>query len=141
MTFVITPISKAYKRTGSQDSKRDYEDQQARVSEGSEWMWDDAKGNKSVVGGIFGFAFNGDRIEFHRITRVADPTERLPLWAENVGQGHRRVLFLSARLYSMPWKEWLSHNGMRKVQGSNYPRGMDIPLLERLVFHKYEFVE
>ena len=102
-------------------------------------MWDDAKGNKSVVGGIFGFAFNGDRVEFHRITRVADPKERLPQWAANAGQGERQVLFLSARLYTMPWKEWLSFNGMRKVQGSNYPRGMDIPFLARLV--EYEFVE
>lgn len=138
-TFVITPISKAYKQVGTQDSRRDYEDQQARVSAGHELMWDDAKGNKSVVGGIFAFAFNGDRVEFHRITRVADPTERLPLWAANVGHGQRQVLFLSARRYSMPWREWLSLNGMRKVQGSNYPRGMDIPLLARLV--EYEFVD
>jgi len=104
-------------------------------------MWDDAKGNKSVVGGIFGFAFNDDRIEFHRITRVADPTERLPLWADNVGQGHRNVLFLSARLYTMQWGEWLSFGGMRKVQGSVYPRGMDIPLLTRIVLNEYEYVE
>ena len=132
-TCVITPICKTYKPVGSgiPDSRRDYENQQARVYAGNSWMWDDAAANESKVGGIFGFVFNGDRIQFHRITRVADPKERLPIWSENVGQGNRNVLFLGGELYSMSWADWLALGGMPKVQGSTYPRAMDIEALKR----------
>ena len=97
------------------DSRRDYENQQARVYAGNSWMWDDAAANESKVGGIFGFVFNGDRIQFPRITRVADP----------------KVLFLGGELYSMSWADWLALGGMPKVQGSTYPRAMDIESLKR----------
>ena len=132
-TLVISPISQKYKpvSSGIPDSLRDYENQQARVFAGNQWMWDDAKGNESVVGGIFGFAFNDARIEFRRITRVADPSERLPIWAENVGQGNRKVLFLGSAVYTMQWAEWLALGGMPKVQGTTYPRSMDVTGLMR----------
>lgn len=132
-TLVISPISQKYKpvSSGIPDSLRDYENQQARVFAGNQWMWDDAKGNESVVGGIFGFAFNDARIEFRRITRVADPSERLPIWAENVGQGNRKVLFLGSAVYTMQWAEWLALGGMPKVQGTTYPRSMDVAGLMR----------
>ena len=130
-TLVISPISQTYKPAGTPDSRRDYENQQARVFAGNQWMWDDAKGNESVVGGIFGFAFNDARIEFRRITRVADPSERLPIWAENVGQGNRKVLFLGSAVYTMQWTDWLLLGGMPKVQGTTYPRSMDVTGLMR----------
>ena len=130
-TLVISPISQTYKPAGTPDSRRDYENQQARVFTGNAWMWDDAKSNESVVGGIFGFAFNNARIEFRRITRVADPSERLPIWAENVGQGNRKVLFLGGEVYTMQWAEWLALGGMPKVQGTTYPRSMDVTGLMR----------
>lgn len=130
-TLVISPISQTYKPAGTPDSRRDYENQQARVFTGNAWMWDDAKSNESVVGGIFGFAFNNARIEFRRITRVADPSERLPIWAENVGQGNRKVLFLGGEVYTMQWAEWLALGGMPKVQGTTYPRSMDVAGLMR----------
>jgi hypothetical protein len=130
-TLVISPISQTYKPAGTPDSRRDYENQQARVFAGNQWMWDDAKGNESVVGGIFGFAFNDARIEFRRITRVADPSERLPIWAENVGQGNRKVLFLGSAVYTMQWTDWLLLGGMPKVQGTTYPRSMDVAGLMR----------
>lgn len=132
-TLVITPISQTYKPAGTPDSRRDYENQLARVFAGNEWMWDDAKGNESVVGGIFGFAFNDARIEFRRITRVADPKERLPIWAENVGQGNRRVLFLGSAVYTMQWADWRALGGMPKVQGSTYPRAMEVETLKRIL--------
>ena len=131
VTLVISPISQTYKPAGTPDSRRDYENQQARVFTGNAWMWDDAKSNESVVGGIFGFAFNNARIEFRRITRVADPSERLPIWAENVGQGNRKVLFLGGEVYTMQWAEWLALGGMPKVQGTTYPRSMDVTGLMR----------
>ncbi len=132
-TLVISPISQTYKpvSSGIPDSRRDYENQQARVFAGNQWMWDDAKGNESVVGGIFGFAFNDARIEFRRITRVADPSERLPIWAENVGQGNRKVLFLGSAVYTMQWADCLLLGGMPKVQGTTYPRSMDVAGLMR----------
>jgi hypothetical protein len=132
-TLVITPISQTYKTAGMPDSRRDYENQLARVFAGNKWMWDDARTNESVVGGIFGFVFNNARIEFRRITRVADPAERLPIWAENVGQGNRRVLFLGSDVYTMQWDEWRALGGMPKVQGSTYPRAMDVETLKRLL--------
>ncbi len=132
-TIVITPISKTYKPAGTPDSRRDYENQLARVFAGNEWMWDDAKGNQSVKGGIFGFVFNDSRIEFRRITRTADPSERLPIWAANVGHGDRQVLFLGEAVHTMQWDEWKALGGMPKVQGTTYPRSMEIDALTRIL--------
>ena len=132
-SIVITPISKTYKPAGTPDSRRNYENQLARVVEGNEWMWDDAKGNKSVKGGILGFVFNNSHIEFRRITRTADPSERLPLWAANVGHGDRQVLFLGETVHTMQWDEWRALGGMPKVQGTTYPRNMDIAALTRIL--------
>jgi hypothetical protein len=134
-TFVITPICKTYKpkNSGEPDSRRDFEEQHARVYAGNNWMWDDAAGNESKVGGYFGFVFNGDRIQFHIITGIAEPTERLETWSANVGQGNRKVLYLSKPIYDMDWVEWIEMGGAQKVQGSNYPRSMDLNKLFRLL--------
>jgi hypothetical protein len=134
-TFVITPISKTFKPEGSgkPDSRRDYEEQHARVYAGNEWMWDDAAGNESQVGGYFAFVFNGARVQFHTITRIANPEERLDTWAANVGQGNRKVLFLSKPICEMEWPEWIELHGAHKVQGSNYPRSMDLNKLFRIL--------
>jgi len=134
-SFVITPISKSYqpRNSGKPDSRRDFEEQHARVYSGNAWMWDDAAGNESQVGGYFAFVFNGDRVQFHKITRVADPTERLEAWSANVGQGNRNVLFLSLPIYEMNWNEWIELDGASKVQGSNYPRSMNLNRLFRIL--------
>ena len=132
-TFVITPICQTYKPAGQPDSRRDFEEQHARVYAGNQWMWDDAPGNESKVDGYFGFVFNGVRVQFHKITRVAEPTERLETWAENVGQGNRKVLILSEPIYKMEWAEWIDLGGAHKVQGTNYPRKMDLDKLFRIL--------
>ena len=134
-TFVITPICKTYKpkNSGEPDSRRDFEEQHARVYSGNEWMWDDAAGNESQIGGYFAFVFNGDRIQFHTITRIAETSERLDTWAKNVGQGNRKVLFLSKPIYEMDWDEWIILGGAHKVQGSNYPRSMNLNGLFRIL--------
>jgi len=131
VTTVITPIAKAYKPAGTPDSRRDYEHQQARVYAGNEWMWDDAQHNESKEGGYFGFVFNGDHVVFHKITRTATPTERLPMWAENVGQGNRQVLFLSSTSVTISWADWTAMGGARGVWETMYPRNMNFFQLKR----------
>ena len=132
-TVVITPIAKAYKPAGTPDSRRDYEHQQARVYSGNDWMWDDAPQNESKEGGYFGFVFNGNHVVFHKITRTATPEERLPMWAENVGQGNRKVLFLSINSVTLTWEEWTAMGGAQRVMGTMYPRNMNFAQLNRSI--------
>jgi hypothetical protein len=121
--LILTPVAKHY-RKGGIDSRRDYEEQVHRNIKGDTWMWDDVSpsrgGNRAQVGDSFGFVFNGIKVNVHQVTHIYSPSERLPTWYQNVGQGDRQVLFLSNRIDTYTWEEWLSMNGHKKVQGTVY---------------------
>ena len=113
---VITPICKQFQPivivdgqvTRKPDSKRDYNEQLERVARGEPMCWDDCGSNKSCVGDFFGFRFQDDRVEVHKITDVYSPLCRLPSWSENVGQSDRNVLILSPVVCTLTWSEWIT---------------------------------
>ncbi len=123
--LILTPIAKE-RRTSESDSKRDYEEQLERVANGGAWMWDDVSPSRSQhkaqVGDDFGFVFNGDKVRIHKVIEVHDPSQRLPSWSANVGQGDRYVLVLSDMIREYSWDEWLSKGGLKKVQGTLHAR-------------------
>ena len=90
MAEIVSPICRNYK-SSPPCSKRDYDEQLVSKN----WMWDDHKSNRAVVGDRFGFVFNKDKIIWHTVLDVKDPSQRLPSWANNVGHGDRNVLILS----------------------------------------------
>ena len=124
---IFTPIAKLNKPDGEPDSKKAYEDQLQRTARGETWMWDDARFNEANVGDLFGFVFNNERLVFHRVLEVLDPTHRLYNWSSNVGMQSRNVLRLSEPFgKSLMWNDWLDIGGY-KIQGTMYAkRGGDI---------------
>ena len=124
---IFTPIAKLNTPDGEPDSKKAYEDQLQRTARGETWMWDDARFNEANVGDLFGFVFNNERLVFHRVNEVLDPTHRLYNWSSNVGMQSRNVLLLSEPFgKSMTWNQWLDIGGY-KIQGTMYAkRGGDI---------------
>jgi len=113
--IIVSPISK----DDTKPSAIDYEEQQERFRHHQQMMWDDAKSNPTKVsGGFFGFVRNFKRVEFHRITDIKSPHNRLVSWSDNVGQSDRNVLTLSNRFYTMLWEEWIGLGCPKKIQGT-----------------------
>lgn len=101
--LTITPISKDINSA----SYVDYNEQLSRVlNENFQWCWDDSRYNKAKVGDYFAFYFHGMRVVIHKIIGVKPPSERLPSWSKNVGQGDRNVLELTGPLLEITWVEW-----------------------------------
>jgi hypothetical protein len=46
------------------------------------------------------------RVVIHKIMDVKPPSQRLPSWSKNVGQGDRNILELSEPLIEISWVEW-----------------------------------
>jgi hypothetical protein len=115
--IVCTPIAKNYKKNGP-DSKRDYDEQLKRSRNGLRVLWDDSPANRARWGDIFAFIHNGYHVTFHRIEGYSLPTERLPSWSDNVGQGNRNVVYLSFETVTLPWDQWLELGGWKKAQGT-----------------------
>ena len=107
--ILITPVAKVIKakKSGSPDSRRDYNEQCERFLRGQIMCWDDDKQNNSQVGDIFGFYKGQECVEIHRVEAVQDPSHRLPSWSDNVGQQGRNVLVLSCPLCIIPWCDWV----------------------------------
>ena len=107
--ILITPVAKVIKskKSGSPDSRRDYDEQCVRFMRGQPMCWDDDKNNNTKVGDVFGFYKGGDCVELHRVEAVHDPSHRLPSWSNNVGQSGRNVLMLSPPLCVVPWCDWV----------------------------------
>ena len=105
---IVTPVAKTYKPAGAGPcSRRDYEEQQVRGQTGQQRMWDDAKGNPTKSpGGMFVFVENDVCAHVHIITGIAATSDRLPTWANNVGQRDRNVLYLSEPICTIPWSVW-----------------------------------
>ena len=85
-------------------------------------MWDDSKTNKAQLGDKFAFVFNGDRLDVYTIVGIALPSERMPSWAENVGQTDRRVITLSSDSYRIPWDVWRQYGGTPNCQRTEHVR-------------------
>jgi hypothetical protein len=101
--LTITPIS----RDSKSASYIDYNEQLSRVlNDGFRWCWDDSRYNKAKIGEYFAFYFHGMRVVIHKIMDVKPPSQRLPSWSKNVGQGDRNVLELSEPLIEISWVEW-----------------------------------
>lgn len=101
--LTITPISKDINSA----SYVDYNEQLSRVlNDDFQWCWDDSRFNKAKVGDYFAFYFHGMRVVIHKIINVKPPSERLPSWSKNVGQGDRNVLELTGPLLEITWVEW-----------------------------------
>jgi hypothetical protein len=110
--LTITPISKNPKSA----SNIDYHEQVARV--GHRWCWDDSRYNTANVGEYFAYYFHGIKVVVHKILEVKSPTERLPSWSRNVGQGNRNVLELSDPLCVIPWSTWQEMKGPENKMGT-----------------------
>jgi hypothetical protein len=101
--LTITPIS----RDSKSASYIDYNEQLSRVlNDGFRWCWDDSRYNKAKIGEYFAFYFHGMRVVIHKIMDVKPPSQRLPSWSKNVGQGDRNILELSEPLIEISWVEW-----------------------------------
>ena len=112
-SVTITPVSaKEKKQTLSPegkakpDSRRDYNEQCERLSNGEVMCWDDADANKTLPGDMFGFRHHEDRVEIHQVKEVNSSDHRLPSWSRNVGHSKRNVLILTNPLCVIPWEDW-----------------------------------
>jgi hypothetical protein len=113
--LTLSPISKDIKSP----SYIDYNEQLSRVlHEGFQWCWDDSRYNKAKVGEYFAFYFHGMRVVIHQILDVKPPSERLPSWSKNVGQGDRNVLALSHPMLEITWIEWQLMSGPESKMGT-----------------------
>ncbi len=107
--ITITPIAQTSKKKlqdSQPDSHRDYAEQCERLGNGVTMWWDDAKGNKTKEGDVFGFRHQDKCVEIHRVTQVFGTQHRLQSWSRNVGQSDRNVLQLTNPLCEIPWNDW-----------------------------------
>ena len=112
--LIITPITADSRKP----ARRDYEEQLERIDNNLPMMWDDTKCNKAELGDKFGFWFYKRCVKVHTIVGIALPSERLPTWSENVGQGDRRVVTLSKEFDVIPWETWIDLNGAKRCMGT-----------------------
>jgi len=113
--LTITPIS----RNPKSNSFIDYKEQLKRVNKLELiWCWDDSRFNKAKKGELFAFYFHEIRVIIHKIVDVKPPSDRLPSWSKNVGQGDRNVLELSGPLKDISWSEWQFVNGPESKMGT-----------------------
>jgi hypothetical protein len=76
------------------------------------------------------------KVIIHKIVGVKPPTERLPSWSKNVGQGDRNVLELSDPLLEITWTEWQLLGGPESKMGTYTTIVNKRPrLYEHLLFH------
>ena len=113
--ITITPISGKPNTEDGKRARRDFKEQQERNSHLIDgdmfWCWDDSKSNKSIPGDLFAFFHSKKKLTIHRIEKVKKPIDRLSSWSDNVGQGDRNVLELSAPLETFSMEEWRAMNG------------------------------
>ena len=118
--ILCTPIAKNFKSIAP-CSKKDWDEQLKRMENNLQMMWDDSSTNKSVVGDLLAVCHNGISVDFHIITNILSPHDRLSTWSDNVGQTDRQVIYIDNLLYSMPWSQWISlsnYSSSFKCQGT-----------------------
>lgn len=127
-SMIVTPVAMGAKSA----SRRDWLEQVQRRQNGEMHVWDDSKQNCASKGDLFAYVENSVKlkddqkskgfIEVFVIKKVYSPEYRLPSWSENVGQGDRNVVELSAEpIYSgtmVEWKEQLGYAERYCVQGT-----------------------
>ena len=127
-SMIVTPVAMGAKSA----SRRDWLEQVQRRQNGEMHVWDDSKQNCASKGDLFAYVENtvklkdGQKskgwIEVFVIKDVYSPEHRLPSWSNNVGQGDRNVVELSAEpIYSgtmVEWKEQLGYKERYCVQGT-----------------------
>ena len=134
--FIYTPICKTYKKKGDPDSRKDFEEQEKLTKQGNTWMWDADRKNKAKIGDIFAFTKYKDKIQFHIINQVFDPSQRIESWRDNVGQQNRNVLYLSEPICTMTWEVWISLNGAKRIMGTTVAtRNKSSEILEYISKH------
>ena len=134
--FIYTPICKTYKKKGDPDSRKDFEEQEKLTKQGNTWMWDADRKNKAKIGDIFAFTKYKDKIQFHIINQVFDPSQRIESWRDNVGQQNRNVLYLSEPICTMTWEDWISLNGAKRIMGTTVAtRNKSSEILEYISKH------
>jgi hypothetical protein len=111
--LIISPIS-----SRECPASIDYKEQVFRKGRNEQVMWDDTKHNKSQAGDRFGFWFYKEKVVIHTITKVCPPSDRLPSWSANVGQGDRNVVFLSESTITIPWDKWFAMDGAKRCMGT-----------------------
>lgn len=123
---ILTPIAKIKKgiKSDEPDSRRDFEEQQRRTSEGNPWMWDDTSFNQAHVGDVFGFVHYKSHVIYHLVTEIQSVENRLLSWANrpsrNIGHYNRQVLCLSNEVGRQTWDEWKECGGYDKFQRTLY---------------------
>ena len=129
--MIITPIAtKIHEGERMINEKKkgpiDYLEQMKRGENNCQMMWDDTRYNLSRYGEMFGFYKYKMCVEIHKILKVSPPTNRLPSWSTNVGQGTRNVIYLSPMIKRIPWDEWISMDGAKRCMGTaNVNKGLD----------------
>ena len=127
-SMIVTPVAMGAKSA----SRRDWLEQVQRRQNGEMHVWDDSKQNCASKGDLFAYVENSVKlkdgqkskgfIEVFVIKDVYSPEHRLPSWSNNVGQGDRNVVELSAEpIYSgtmVEWKEQLGYAERYCVQGT-----------------------
>lgn len=127
-SMILTPVAMGAKSA----SRRDWLEQAQRRQNGEMHVWDDSKQNCASKGDLFAYVENSVKlkddqkskgwIEVFVIKNVYSPEHRLPSWSNNVGQGDRNVVELSAEpIYSgtmVEWKEQLGYAERYCVQGT-----------------------
>jgi hypothetical protein len=111
------------------------------------WCWDDREENKAKIGDVFifwdyngvgkggkGNPWGGGDFIFHLVEAVRPPSERLPSWHNNVGQGTRNVLELSPPKFKLTYEEMIGYGVRPQYHGTSYPKsgvepGSDLMLL------------
>lgn len=114
--LIITPITSDYRKP----ARRDYMEQLTRISNGLPLMWDDSRYNNAHIGDKFGFWFYKKSVHIHTIIGISLPSERLPSWSKNVGQGDRQVITLSIEHYVIPWDTWIKLDGSKRCMGTSH---------------------
>ncbi len=118
--FLYTPIAMEYKKSGA-CSKKDWNEQLERSKSNLQCMWDDSATNKSKVGDVFGAVHNNNKVEMFMITSIHSKESRLDKWASNVGQGNKQVIYLSKKIYTIQWNDFINISGYSpnwKCQGT-----------------------
>ena len=112
--LIISPITPDVKKP----ARRDYNEQCLRIKQGLPLVWDDSRFNRARPGDLFGFWFYNSCVRVHKIISTSPPTERLPTWSDNVGQGDRNVITLSKSCTIIPWDRWIELNGAKRCMGT-----------------------
>ena len=120
-SITITPISGNHRNKSWIDF-----DEQLTINSHNDynWNWDDEPGNSTRPGGLFAFWLIASsmrpegKLIIHIVNDFKSPSHRLSSWSQNVGQGNRNVLQLSAPIFELTEDEWKKMGGSKEKTGN-----------------------